>query len=135
MSIHEKIRLVRQTKGLTQEEVAHALEMSINGYGDIERGDSDLKMSKLNKIANYFGLSFEELASVNEKIVFNQAGEKNKNIQNYCTSDKNNSTEYSEIKHELEKQQLINESQRSEIIYLKEIIELMKTKTGVVNQE
>jgi transcriptional regulator with XRE-family HTH domain len=128
MSIHEKIRLVRQTKGLTQEEVAHALEMSVNGYGDIERGDSDLKMSKLDKIANYFGLSFEELASVNEKIVFNQNVKNNKNIQNYCTIDKNNSMEYLEIKHELEKQQIRNDDKDKEIALLKRIIELMEAK-------
>ena len=37
MSVHEKIKLVRQAKGLTQEEAAEKLNMSVSGYGDIER--------------------------------------------------------------------------------------------------
>jgi transcriptional regulator with XRE-family HTH domain len=37
MSVHEKIRLVRQAKGWTQEYLAEKLGMSVNGYRDIER--------------------------------------------------------------------------------------------------
>ena len=54
MSVNEKIRFVREAKGLTQEQVAEKLEISRNSYGDIERGDSDVKLSKLEKIAELF---------------------------------------------------------------------------------
>jgi transcriptional regulator with XRE-family HTH domain len=50
MSVHEKIRLVREAKGLTQEQAAEQLKMSVNGYGDIECGISDIKLSKLKEI-------------------------------------------------------------------------------------
>ncbi len=51
MSVHDKIRTIRREKGLTQEELAEKLEMSVNGYGDIERGLCDIKLSRLEQIA------------------------------------------------------------------------------------
>jgi transcriptional regulator with XRE-family HTH domain len=54
MSVNEKIKLVREAKGFTQEQVAEKLQMSKNGYGDIERGATDPKLSKLEKIAEAF---------------------------------------------------------------------------------
>lgn len=53
-SVHEKIKIVRQTKGfLTQEDVASKLGMSANAYGDIKRGASDLKPSKLKNCLKF----------------------------------------------------------------------------------
>ncbi|MFI3194249.1 MAG: helix-turn-helix transcriptional regulator [Methylococcaceae bacterium] len=54
MSVNEKIRLVRETKGWTQEEVAEKLQMSNNGYGDIERGETDIKLSRLLQLSELF---------------------------------------------------------------------------------
>ena len=54
MSVNDKIRLIREAKGLTQEQIAEKLEMSPNAYGNIERGDNDPKLSKLQKIAEIF---------------------------------------------------------------------------------
>jgi transcriptional regulator with XRE-family HTH domain len=45
MSVHEKIRFVRLAKGWTQEYLAEKLDMSVNGYGDLERGKNDIKLS------------------------------------------------------------------------------------------
>jgi len=67
MSINEKIRLVREAKGLTQEQMAEKLEISRNSYGDIERGDSDVKLSKLAKIAELFELKLSELVDLSDK--------------------------------------------------------------------
>lgn len=54
MSVHEKIKRVRQANGWTQEYLAEKLEMSVNGYGDIERGDSDIKYLNLSALRNYW---------------------------------------------------------------------------------
>ena len=51
MLINEKIRFMRQQKGWSQEEMAHRLSMSPNGYGNIERGNTNINMIKLKKIA------------------------------------------------------------------------------------
>jgi transcriptional regulator with XRE-family HTH domain len=50
MSVNEKIRLIRETKGLTQEQVAEKLKMSSSAYGNIERGDSDIKLSMVRTV-------------------------------------------------------------------------------------
>jgi transcriptional regulator with XRE-family HTH domain len=127
MSVHEKIRLVREAKGLTQEQVAEKLEMSPNGYGDIERGDSDIKLSKLEKIAELFGISLSELVDLTEKGIFTVSfayQRNNKHYQNVYVGSSNS---------ELEKQLLINELKDKElamkdreIAYLKELLDMHK---------
>jgi transcriptional regulator with XRE-family HTH domain len=54
MLINEKIRFMRQQKGWSQEEIADRLNMSPNGYGNIERGYTNINMTKLNEIAELF---------------------------------------------------------------------------------
>lgn len=71
MSVHEKIRLVRQAKGFTQEEFAEKLGLSPNAYGDIERGDSDPKLSKLQKIAEILEMNLSELLDLSDKTLLN----------------------------------------------------------------
>ena len=128
MVVHEKIRLFRKAKGLTLEEVAHQLDMSTNGYGDIERGVTDINLSRLEQIAGLFGMELSELMNLNEKNVINFLAIENKDnigIQNHCTVN-SESSEHLQLKFQLEKQQLIIEQQAQEVIYLKEIIALMK---------
>jgi transcriptional regulator with XRE-family HTH domain len=41
--------------------------MSPSAYGDIERGDSDIKLSRLDKIAQSLEIKLSELFELNEK--------------------------------------------------------------------
>ena len=123
MSVNEKIRLIREAKGLTQEQVAEKLGICVNSYGDIERGDSDIKVSRLEKIAEVFEIRLSELFELNEKAGINIAYKKNKDCNWYLNS--------SAV--ELEKQQLINELKDKELAMkdrendnLREIIALLK---------
>lgn len=125
MSAHEKIRFLRQAKGWTQEEIADKLKMSPNGYGSIERGETDVNLSRLEQIADLFGIKLFELLGLDEKAIFNQSGTKNNNTQNYCATSPY-SLEYLQIKAELEQQQLLNGTKDKEIDLLKEIIGLLK---------
>ena len=129
MSVHEKIRIIRKAKGLTLEEVAHQLGMSTNGYGDIERGATDVNLSRLEQISQLFDMELSELMDLNEKTVFNFWGTENKGsiggTQNHCIVN-SDSSEQLQLKFQLENQQLIIEKQSQEIAYLKEIIALMK---------
>ncbi len=45
MIVHKKMRDLRKSKHWTQEDMAEKLEMSTNGYGDIERGKTDVTLS------------------------------------------------------------------------------------------
>ena len=127
MSVHEKIRLARHAKGWTQEDVADKLEMSINGYGDIERGDSDIKLSKLEKIADLFDMTLSDLIGINEQNSFFQTGSNNIHSQCFYGSC---SPEYLQLKAECEKEHLLNGEKDKEIALLKELVDLLKHKNA-----
>ena len=124
MSVHEKIRFVRLAKGWTQEYLAEKLEMSVNGYGDLERGKNDIKLSKLKQLSELFGVELSELFGTNEKATFNLIiGDSNQALTFQSFTFEN-----SELKHTVEKQQIRNDDKDKEIALLKRIIELMETK-------
>lgn len=60
-SIKDNIRNVRKRRGLTQEEMAHHLCISLTAYRDLERGSTTILNSNLQKIAELTGTSTEEL--------------------------------------------------------------------------
>jgi len=133
MSVNEKIKLVREAKGFTQEQVAEKLQMSKNGYGDIERGATDPKLSKLEKIAEAFNMELSELVDLTDKgtVSVNFALQKNNKHHQ-------NNVYFGSQTAELKEQMLINENEfkDKEIALLKRIIELMEAKTdSAVNQE
>jgi transcriptional regulator with XRE-family HTH domain len=42
MKMCDKIKFMRQSKSLSQEEMAEKLGLSLNGYANIERGETDV---------------------------------------------------------------------------------------------
>ncbi|AEI48727.1 helix-turn-helix domain-containing protein [Runella slithyformis] len=50
-TITEKIRLYRLERGLSQENMADSLGISTTSYGDIERGKTELSLSRFYQIA------------------------------------------------------------------------------------
>ena len=61
MSINEKIRKFREAKDWSQEQMAEKLNMSLNGYAKIERGESKIYLDKLEQIAQVFDIDVVEL--------------------------------------------------------------------------
>jgi transcriptional regulator with XRE-family HTH domain len=57
--IYINIKKIRELKNLTREYVADELSMSTSGYGKIERGEVDLTLSKLGKIAKVLEVSVD----------------------------------------------------------------------------
>jgi DNA-binding XRE family transcriptional regulator len=57
MLIGDKIRKFRGLKGLSQENMAEALKMSLLAYGDIERDKKDISLKRLDQIAKILGIS------------------------------------------------------------------------------
>ena len=133
MQVHENIRAKRRSKGLTQEEMADKLTMSVNGYGDIERGLSDIKLTRLEQIAELLDVELSELFEDGSKNTLNMIGtHSNGTLHNQCVIN-SLSPEYSEMKLELEKQKLLCSNKdreidmkEQEINYLKDIIEVFK---------
>jgi transcriptional regulator with XRE-family HTH domain len=131
MKVYEKIRFMRQSKGWSQEEMADKLNLSVNGYANIERGETDVQISRLEKIADTLGIELLELFNFGERNVFYWTGDNNgdhfcKNLQSTDFSDEKN-----ELEHELEKARLLLQQQDKEIAYLKEIISLIKKENVV----
>lgn len=124
MQLHEKIRFIRNMKGWSQEEVAHRLNMSISGYGCIERGETDIPFSRLQYLAKIFEVELTELLSLNEKTIFNLSV--TQNDQSNWHVNTLNTEEIIKLRAEVEKLNLMIAQQAKEIIYLKEIIELIK---------
>jgi transcriptional regulator with XRE-family HTH domain len=129
MLIREKIKLLRQSRKWSQEYLAEKLGMSTNGYGEIERGNSRMTFEKIEELSLLFEVPLNELfddESTNIFIAHNNGLQAQQNNQHCCTISA--SPEYVEVKHELEKQQLLNAEKDKEIALLKRIIELMEAK-------
>jgi transcriptional regulator with XRE-family HTH domain len=67
MQIGEKIRKVRELKGLKQETVASKLGMSVTAYGNIERNESSLTYEKLEEIAAAMEVNVQDIISIPEQ--------------------------------------------------------------------
>ncbi len=129
MQLGEKVGLMRTLKGLTQEDMAAKLNMSVTGYAKIERGETKLQNPRLEKIAEALGIELKDLLNFDEKFIFNiSSRDKSVQCQYYISS-------AVELTQELEKMRVMLEAKDKEISLLneqvsqlKEIIVLMKTK-------
>jgi transcriptional regulator with XRE-family HTH domain len=69
--ISENIKKFRELKGITREQLASDLGMSISGYSKIERGEVDLSMSKIQKISEVLGVEISEILNFDATQIFN----------------------------------------------------------------
>ena len=68
-TIADKIRFQRLEKGFSQENVADMLGISTTAYGDIERGKTDLTLSRLQSIVHVLSTSLAHLMGENDAIM------------------------------------------------------------------
>lgn len=61
LSIKENIRKARKKCGLTQEDMAHELGISITAYRDLEKGPTAIINGNIPKISGITGTPLEEL--------------------------------------------------------------------------
>lgn len=132
MKIHQVIRLLRNSQRLSQENMAQELNISLNAYGEIERGNTKLIHDKLPKIADIFGIKLGELLEMAEEgnVIFitterdNNVCYKNQHIYSGDNQSLKLLVEHQQeiIKH-LEN---LVQQQRNEIATLKENISLLK---------
>jgi transcriptional regulator with XRE-family HTH domain len=71
MQIGEKIRKIREMKGLKQENIATALGMSVSAYGNLERGDTQLTFEKLEQIAGVLEVPLQDIVSMPDELTIN----------------------------------------------------------------
>lgn len=75
-TIAKNIKIIREMKDLTRDFVAGEMEMSTSGYGKIERGEIDLTISKISRIAGILGVSVSDILFFDVSIFFNTTKEK-----------------------------------------------------------
>jgi transcriptional regulator with XRE-family HTH domain len=68
--IGEKVRRLREIKGMKQESVAQELGMTPNGYGKIERGESSITLERLEQIAAVLKISPLDILQFDESTVY-----------------------------------------------------------------
>ena len=124
MKTNEKIRLLRNEHEWSQKEMAEKLQMSVNGYSKIERGESNLNMERLQQIAETLGVSLNELLPTNDgNIVFMI------NSDNYHSSFYNNgdtSEEIEKLKMPLQHKDELLAQQARELATLQDALHLLK---------
>ena len=69
--ISEIIKKFRELKNITREKMASDLNMSVSGYSKIERGEVDLSISKIEKIATTLGVEISEILNFDATQIFN----------------------------------------------------------------
>ena len=126
LMIHANIRSIREKDGLTQEQVADYLNMSVNGYGDIERGETDIKFSRLVQISNLFNITIAELVTQNMK-VGEKSSQKN-NLESHIPLSKDFPSIQYVISDNTEMYKLIIELKDNEISLLKKLIILLESR-------
>lgn len=137
MAVHQKLRLARESRSLSQEKMAEQLHMSLHGYAKIERGETKLHLDKLEQIANVLEMDIFELMTFGEKgiLLFQNENENFNNI-NYYTTNSNLANEIEKLNLSIQHYQelllqkdVLIEQQKSEISGLKEMIALLKEKS------
>jgi len=59
--IGKNIKKIREQKGLMQKEVASTAEIQASNYSKIESGQRDISVEALDKIAQLFGMTIDEI--------------------------------------------------------------------------
>lgn len=79
--VGQRLQLLRMEKNLTQEQMGEQLNLSTSAYCKIEYGETDLTLTRLNKIANILNMSAAELFSkIDGNIYFTNSGSSNVGI-------------------------------------------------------
>jgi transcriptional regulator with XRE-family HTH domain len=108
--------------------VAEQLHICRNTYSDIELGKTDIHLSRLAQIANFFGVDIGHLVD-DEKTVFYLSGTGTQNAQFHkgqCNEYHVHATEDKSLQHELEKAQLTIAHLRQEVADKQKIINVLE---------
>ena len=84
MEFNEKLKALRSSRGLTQEELAEALFVSRTAISKWESGRGYPSIDSLKEISSFFSVTIDELLS-GEKLLSIAEKENKSNMQNLCS--------------------------------------------------
>lgn len=128
MTIHNKIRMMRELHQWSQEEMADKMCMSPSGYAKIERGETKLQYDKLVQIAQIFNMNLADLIDNEKGVVFCLNENSDYIYTNYSGNNEILSFEIEKLKLQLiHKDDLLLQKEK-EIENLNKIIQLLEIK-------
>ena len=130
IKIGKEIKKLRTVNDMTQEQAAEGLHLDRNAYGEIERGKTDIHLSRLVQIANFFKVEIEDLVGSNNRTVFYVNGGTSNTQSNLYNDYRGVSPEVFALQHELEKAQLQIEHLGKELINQQKIIQLLEERSA-----
>lgn len=68
MSIGKNIKNIREQKRLMQKEVAAVADMQASNYSKIESGQRDISVEALDRIAQFFGMTVDEVIHLEDSV-------------------------------------------------------------------
>lgn len=127
MQVHDKLRVLRLCRNWSQEQLAERLGWAPNTYAKIERREADIKLDKLQQIADALGVELSELLRAHDGPVFNFAG-------NVTSGNLAHTILLSESQcaHELDKARLVIAHKDQEIAWLREDVARLKEIIGLL---
>lgn len=130
MSIQDTIRLLRETNRWSQEEMAQRLNMSLNGYAKIERGETKLHLDKLTQIAQLFNIDVVELMTAQHKglVFFMNERCDNRGANYYSTvqNQQDNQAEIEKLELIIQHKDEIIEQKENELASLRKVVALLE---------
>lgn len=70
--MYQKVKEVRESRGLTQGEVAEKLEISRQTYARIESGESEITLGQAVKLAKLLDITLADITGEDIRVVSNQ---------------------------------------------------------------
>jgi len=67
MSIAENLRTIREQRGLQQKQVALEIGIGTTNYNRVENGQREASIDVLDKLANYYGITIDEIVHFDNK--------------------------------------------------------------------
>ncbi|MGZ4097536.1 MAG: helix-turn-helix domain-containing protein [Bacteroidia bacterium] len=76
MNIGDNIKKFRELKNITREKMAADLDMSVSNYSKIERGETDLTISRIQQIAQILEIDISQVLNFDATQIFNVSNNK-----------------------------------------------------------
>lgn len=127
MSVQDSIRIQRNIRQWSQEEMAEKMDLTAGGYAKIERGETKLSFDKLQKIAQIFEIDVVDLLESGNKNVF-LMNENSQHSSNYYGNNENLVSEIEKLKLMISHQTELLKQKEIELENLRKIISLLENK-------
>ncbi|MBS9783597.1 MAG: helix-turn-helix transcriptional regulator [Pasteurella sp.] len=134
--INNKLRILRNMNNLTQELMAEKINMSLNGYAQIERGETNITTEKLQQIIQIFDIDLLDFLLLGEegKIYFFEKGQLNNNMGNNPNNNMGDNPNFDFEKSENQALEFENEKLKLALQHKDETINLLQDKIKLLEE-